>query len=343
MQTQSLIKTEQIDKSWQRYLAEAVTDPKLLLERLGLPLALLPQLQAANQQFSLRVPQPFLDLIEPGNINDPLLQQVLPQATELEVHPGYNHDPLQEADSNPQQGVIHKYHGRLLLVISGGCGINCRYCFRRHFPYQQNQLGAEQWQQALDYLRLHPEVDEVIFSGGDPLVTPDSRLFKMLEDLEQLPQLKRLRFHTRLPVVIPQRLTSEFNQRLQQSHLQSIIVLHINHPNEVSELLKDLLQPLRQSGITLLNQSVLLKGINDCSETLATLSHKLFDAGIMPYYLHRLDPVAGAAHFDIATTRAQQLAGELSVKLPGYLVPKLTQEIPGAPAKVQLLPELPSV
>ncbi len=338
VQTLTPINPAQSDKNWQQLLAEAVTDPQQLIQQLQLPASLLPQLQLANQQFQLRVPQPFIDLIEPGNPNDPLLLQVLPQSQELVAQPGYLNDPLHEAGSNPQQGIIHKYHGRLLLMISGGCAVNCRYCFRRHFPYQDNRLGSQQWQQALEYLRQHPEVDEVIFSGGDPLATPDNRLNQMLDDLEQLPQLKRLRIHSRMPVVIPQRLTDALTQRLAQSRLQCVLVLHINHPNEISQLLRQRLQPLRQQGITLLNQSVLLKGINDCGDTLIRLSQQLFETGILPYYLHLLDPVAGAAHFDITQARARQLAGQLTARLPGYLVPKLTQELAGEAAKVQLLP-----
>lgn len=332
------INPPQSDKNWQQVLAEAITDPQQLIQQLKLPKNLLPQVQSASQPFALRVPQPFIDLIEPGNPKDPLLLQVLPQASELVAQPGYFSDPLHEADSNPHQGIIHKYHGRLLLMISGGCAVNCRYCFRRHFPYQQNQLGSTQWQQALDYLRQHPEVDEVIFSGGDPLATPDNRLSQMLDDLEQLPQLKRLRIHSRLPVVIPQRLTGQLTQRLSQSRLQCVLVLHINHPNEISQPLRQYLAPLRKAGITLLNQSVLLKHVNDDSQTLIQLSEQLFAAGVLPYYLHLLDPVEGAAHFDIPADQAQHLAGQLTARLPGYLVPKLTQEQPGKAAKVQLLP-----
>ena len=326
------------DKNWQRLLSEAVTNPLHLIEHLRLPATLLPELQMANQLFSLRVPAPYLDLIEPGNINDPLLLQILPQGRELQQQNGYSHDPLGEFDTNPHQGIIHKYRGRLLLIISGACAINCRYCFRRHFPYAQNQLGSAQWQSVLDYLRKHPEVDEVIFSGGDPLATPDGRLSQMIDDLEQLPQLKRLRIHSRLPVVIPQRLTPGLTQRLQQSRLQVVLVLHINHPREVSRLLQQWLEPLRQSNITLLNQSVMLKGVNDSSDTLVSLSLVLFEAGILPYYLHLLDPVAGAAHFDIPEAKARQLLGALTSRLPGYLVPKLTREVPEATAKLQLLP-----
>ncbi|MEH6649287.1 MAG: EF-P beta-lysylation protein EpmB [Motiliproteus sp.] len=332
------IKTTEINKNWQQALAESITDPEQLIQLLQLPPSILPQLQRAGESFQLRVPRPFLDLMEPGNLNDPLLLQVLPQAQELLSQPGYLRDPLQEANHNPQRGIIHKYHGRVLLTLSGACAVNCRYCFRRHFPYQDNQLGSEQWQQVLDYLRQHPEVQEVIFSGGDPLATPDNRIFKMLDDLEQLPQLRRLRIHSRLPVVIPQRLTDALSQRLQQSRLQVVLVLHINHSNEISVALQQQLQPLQRGGITLLNQSVLLKGVNDNSDTLVHLSEQLFASGILPYYLYLLDPVEGAAHFDLDETRARLLAGQMAARLPGYLVPKLARDIPGKAAKTQILP-----
>ncbi len=341
VQTDSPIETIQLDKSWQQLLSEAISEPEQLLRRLQLPDSMLPAMQAASEDFALRVPEPFLKLIEPGTPRDPLLLQVLPQARELDQRPGYVADPLAEQSSNPDAGIIHKYHGRLLLVISGGCAINCRYCFRRHFPYQDNQLSGAQWQAVLDYLNEHPEVEEVIFSGGDPLATPDSRLIRLIDDLEQLPQLKRVRIHTRLPVAIPQRLTDALRQRLSQSRLQAVMVLHLNHPNEIGDELKQWLQPWRNSGITLLNQSVLLEGVNDCTEVLIELSERLFAEGILPYYVHLLDPVAGSAHFDMDEQQARQLVGAMAAKLPGYLVPKLTREQPGASAKVQLTPELP--
>lgn len=334
------IKAAENDKNWQQALAESITDPKQLIQLLQLPVSLLPQLQRASESFQLRVPRPFLELMKPGNLNDPLLLQVLPQTQELLSQPGYLSDPLQEAGHNPQRGIIHKYHGRVLLTLSGACAVNCRYCFRRHFPYQDNQLGSQQWQQALSYLRQHPEVEEVIFSGGDPLATPDNRIFNMIEDLEQLPQLKRLRIHSRLPVVIPQRLTDALSQRLQQSRLQVVLVLHINHPNEISTALHQRLQSLQLGGITLLNQSVLLKGVNDNSDTLVHLSEKLFTSGILPYYLYLLDPVEGAAHFDLSETQAKLLAGQMAARLPGYLVPRLARDIPGKTAKTQILPQV---
>ena len=340
VQTQSKpIATSQ--PSWQQLLTDAVSDPEELLKRLQLPASLLPELRQACRSFALRVPAPYLALIEPGRLDDPLLLQVLPQAQELVATPGYDADPLQEAESNPNPGLIHKYHGRVLLMTSGACAINCRYCFRRHFPYADNQLGKAQWQQILDYLAADPQIEEVIFSGGDPLATPDARLMRMLDDLEQLSQLKRLRIHSRLPVVIPQRLTDALLQRLHQSRLQPVLVLHTNHPRELAPELQQRLLNWRHKGVTLLNQSVLLKGVNDCAEILIELSQRLFDCGVLPYYLHLLDPVQGAAHFDIDEASAQVMAGQMAARLPGYLVPKLTRERAGASAKLPLLPDLP--
>ncbi|MCW8885153.1 MAG: KamA family radical SAM protein, partial [Motiliproteus sp.] len=230
---------------WQQILADAVSDPAMLLERLQLPANMLDSMIAAHDSFSLRVPEPYLQRITPGDVNDPLLLQVLPQPQEqLEVK-GYVTDPLDERSSNQQQGLIHKYRGRVLLIVSGGCAINCRYCFRRHFPYGDNQLGGAQWQQLLDYLKQDNSIQEVIFSGGDPLATTDQRLASMVSDLEEIPHLKRLRLHTRLPVVIPQRVTPELTQLLQNSRLQTVVVTHINHPQELDDSLIAALKELR--------------------------------------------------------------------------------------------------
>ncbi len=328
------------DSNWQHTLQASITDPQQLLSYLQLDATLLEGSMAASHDFPLRVPRPYLQRIRPGDPNDPLLLQILPQASERQVTPGYNNDPLEEADSNPVPGLIHKYQGRLLIITSGGCAINCRYCFRRHFPYADNSLGKEQWQEILRYLRQHSDVDEVIFSGGDPLATPDSRLQGMIEDLATIPHLRRLRLHSRLPVVIPARITPAFIAMLANSPLQTILVSHINHPREIDTEVATALQRLQHGGTTLLNQSVLLKGVNDDLTTLQDLSHRLFACGVMPYYLHLLDPVAGAAHFDIPEQRARHLAGQLSDSLPGYLVPRLVREVAGASAKVPLMPIL---
>ncbi len=321
---------------WQQHLSNAISDPAQLIRLLDLPDSLVEPARRAAQQFPLRVPQPFIDRMVKGDINDPLLKQVLPLDAELEPVPGFTTDPLAEMQSNPHDGLIHKYQGRVLLITTGACAINCRYCFRRHFPYQDNKLGPEQWQAILDYIRADSSIHEVLFSGGDPLATPDRRILAMLEDLADIPHLSRVRFHTRLPVVIPQRITPELISALTATRLQAVMVLHANHPNEINQQLADALVPMQQARITVLNQAVLLKGINDEVATLRQLSEKLFAAGVLPYYLFVLDPVAGSAHFDISDSDAQTLIRELQSQLPGYLLPRLAREVPGKPSKTLL-------
>ena len=322
---------------WQDSLKQAITDPKALLERLSLPQELLEQAQAASQLFPLRVPLEFLNRMEPGNPNDPLLKQVLPIGDEFIQAPGFTEDPLNERDARPTPGVVHKYKDRALLILSGACAINCRYCFRRHFPYSDNQLSGEHWQTALAYLKEHTELREVIFSGGDPLVTSDQRFTKMITDLEAIPHLERLRIHTRLPVVIPSRVTDQLNQTLQASRFDCVVVLHINHANEIDKSLHDAVTKLKQSGATLLNQAVLLKGVNDSVEEQVSLCRALFRAGILPYYLFMFDPVAGASHFDIPMDQGKKIFARMQQELPGYLVPRLAKEISGKTSKTLLI------
>ncbi|RMD71627.1 MAG: EF-P beta-lysylation protein EpmB, partial [Gammaproteobacteria bacterium] len=239
-------------------------------------------------------------------------------------------DPLAEGRAMAAPGLLHKYRGRVLLTLTGACAIHCRYCFRRHFPYaRSNPLG--QWPGVLDYLARDPSIQEVILSGGDPLMFSDAKLERIIQDLEGIRHIRRLRLHTRLPVVIPQRVTEKLRRCLTQTRFQGIMVLHINHPNEIDDNLKEALGTLR--GVCMLNQSVLLRGINDSRTTLKVLSEKLFEAGVLPYYLHLLDKVQGAAHFDVPEARARQLMEALSASLPGYLVPRLVKEEGGAPAK----------
>lgn len=325
-------------RNWQDELREAISDPAELLQRLELPADLLAGAIAGDALFNVRVPEPYLARIEKGNPNDPLLLQVLPLQHETLSLPGYTTDPLQEQAANPLPGLIHKYTHRVLLILSGACAINCRYCFRRHFAYQENQLGRQQWQAILTYLMEHTDVDEVIFSGGDPLATPDSRLEGMIKDLEAIPHLQRLRIHTRLPVVIPSRVTDQLVHLLSASRLNTVMVLHINHPNEIDASVKGAMKRLKEGEITLLNQSVLLRGINDSVTVQKTLSKTLFAAGILPYYLFLFDPVAGAAHFDLPETEARRLAADMQAVLPGYLMPRLAIEIPGQPSKTLLAP-----
>lgn len=318
---------------WQMSLTEAVTDPKELFELLALPLELLPKAQEAVQLFGLKVPREFLARMEIGNLADPLLRQVLPLGAELEVVPGYSADPLQESEFNPVPGVLHKYHGRVLLTIAGACTVNCRYCFRRHFPYEKNLPGMVALPPVLDYLKQHTEVHEVILSGGDPLVVSDTYLAQVVQAIAAIPHIKTLRFHTRLPVMIPNRITETLLEMLKQTRLQVVWVLHCNHAQEMDADVRQALEKLRAVPVQLLNQSVLLKGVNDTVPALVNLSHALFSAGVLPYYLHLLDPVQGAAHFAVSDEKAKQLMQEIRVQLPGYLVPRLAREEPGQPSK----------
>lgn len=326
---------------WQTELRQCIDDPAELLALLELPASLLQGARTASQEFTLRVPRPWLGRIRKGDPNDPLLRQILPLEDELLQVPGFSPDPLQEASAIPANGLVHKYTDRVLLILSGACAINCRYCFRRHFPYDANQLGPRQWQQVLDYLRAHPQVSEVIFSGGDPLATPDNRLRRMLGELSEIGHLKRVRIHSRLPVAIPRRVTDSLLQALTATRLQPVLVLHINHPQEIDAAVAEACHRLQRAGITLLNQAVLLRGVNDSVGVQKTLSEALFSCGVLPYYLFVLDAVAGAAHFDVEDRQARRLVGELQSVLPGYLVPRLAREIPGRPSKTLLPPLQP--
>ncbi|WP_028110030.1 EF-P beta-lysylation protein EpmB [Ferrimonas futtsuensis] len=317
---------------WQQELAQAYTDPKLLLEALDLDPESFTEEIAARALFPMRVPRPFVAAMEKGNPRDPLLLQVLPAAREFEQVAGYSPDPLEE-QASALPGILHKYRSRALLMLKGGCAVNCRYCFRRHFPYGENQLSGSAMEQAIDYLASDTQLNEVILSGGDPLMAKDAHLQRLFGRLEALPHLTRLRIHTRLPVVLPARLTAELGQLLTGTRLKAVLVLHINHPNEITPELREKLLALSHSGVTLLNQSVLLQGVNDCANVLGQLSEALFDAGVLPYYLHLLDKVQGAAHFDLPESRARELMSQLLEALPGFLVPRLVREVGGRSSK----------
>ena len=284
---------------WQIALSEAVSDPKELLESLQLDPALLPAAHAATQLFSLRVPRSFIARMEKGNPRDPLLQQVLPLGAELAKTPGFTSDPLSEKKSNPVPGLLHKYYGRVLLTLTGVCGVNCRYCFRREFPYADNNPGSAGWEKALTYIANDKTIKEVIFSGGDPLIMTDQQLNKLIIKITQIPHIKILRIHSRLPIVLPERITEELINNLANTRLNIVMVVHSNHPNELDDTVAPAIKKLRNKNITVLNQSVLLKNINDSVLTLIELSEKLFSLGILPYYLHLLDKVNGTAHFDV--------------------------------------------
>lgn len=322
--------------NWQTTLAQAFTQVDQLLEYLQLDNKSLDSDLPHAPAFGLRVPLPFAELIEKGNPDDPILRQLLPCADENLQVAGYSSDPVGDLETEAIPGLLHKYQGRVLLIASGACGIHCRYCFRREYPYGDSVAGRDQWIGALDYINNAIDIDEVILSGGDPLTLSDERLIHLLNELGKIPHLKRLRIHTRLPVVIPERITNTLLASFERSPLQIILVLHINHAAEISPALKRQTSALKKVGVTLLNQSVLLKGVNDSERTLCNLSQGLFDANILPYYLHMLDKVGGAAHFEVSDQQALRLHQAIVAKLPGYLVPRLVREISGKPGKQPL-------
>lgn len=326
----------QVSLSWQQQLSQAIRDPITLCQRLGLSDKWLSGACTGHQLFEVCVPEAYFARIVPNAPDDPLLRQVLPLNEEELTPQGYVLDPLEEAEHRPVKGLIHKYAGRVLLIASPACAINCRYCFRRHFPYSDNSPSRAQWQEALDYLRADTSIHEAILSGGDPLAASDRQLAWLVEQLESIPHLKRLRIHTRLPVVIPDRVDDALLGWLADTRLQKVVVLHINHANEIDRAVIDAGARLKQAGVTLLNQSVLLQGVNNSVATLAALSERLFEAGILPYYLHVLDPVQGAAHFDVTDSEARELIAHLRDHLPGFLMPRLVREIPGKGSKTPL-------
>ncbi|OUS18494.1 EF-P beta-lysylation protein EpmB [Gammaproteobacteria bacterium 50_400_T64] len=328
--------TEAHQPCWQEELAAAIRTPADLLERLELNPAQLDASPVAQQAWSLRVPLPYVQRMNKGDIDDPLLKQVLPLGAEMLAAPGFSRDPLGEEDANPVPGVVHKYQGRALLIISPACAIHCRYCFRRHFPYEDNTLGRKEWQMALDYLASDKSISEVIYSGGDPLAANDNFLLWITQQIATIPHIKRLRIHTRLPLVIPSRIDPSCLHWMTATRLKVVMVWHINHPNEIDQAVSQAAQRLKRHGIELLNQTVLLKQVNDSVYTLAELSEKLFDVGIMPYYIHRLDKVSGAAHFEVSDNKIQQLQQALLNALPGYLVPRFVCEQAGALSKLPL-------
>ena len=332
--------TDHQASDWRKQLANAVRDPAELLTLLQLDAAQLPAAMAASKSFALRVPRYFVDLMEVGNPHDPLLLQVLPQAAELIEQAGFVSDPLDEQASNQKPGLIHKYNGRVLLIASGGCAINCRYCFRRAFPYGDNNPGRADWANTLNYIRDDDSIEEVILSGGDPLTLTDSALAELLEQIAAIPHIQRLRIHTRLPVVLPDRLTDTLITLISQPRFQTVMVIHANHPREITAQLGAALAPLQQRGVTVLNQSVLLKAVNDDVVVLAELSRRLFAIGVLPYYLHLLDKVSGSAHFDLPEATALALYRDLAAILPGYLLPRLAREEAGKVAKTVIAPPL---
>lgn len=317
---------------WKSSQAEAVTDPERLLDMLGLDASLLPAARAAAKAFPLRVPHAYVRRMKSGDANDPLLRQVLPLGVELVENAGFGSDPVGEAEAHIAPGLLQKYAGRVLLTTTGACGVHCRYCFRRHFPYSE-QNPRRDWTTVVDKIAVDKSIDEVILSGGDPLTLDTLRLHEISDALEQIPHVRRLRIHTRQPVVLPERVDGELVGWLTQIAMDVVIVLHINHANEIDDPLREALGKLKATGATLLNQSVLLRGVNDGADALVALSEALFAAGVLPYYLHLLDPVAGGAHFDVPEPEAREILREVHARLSGYLVPRLVREIPSRAGK----------
>jgi EF-P beta-lysylation protein EpmB len=317
-------------------LAAAVRDPAELLRLLDLPSDLLPAAERAARTFPLLVPRGFIARMRRGDVHDPLLRQVLPLASENEPAAGFSADPLAESACGPVPGVLHKYHGRALLVTTGACAVHCRYCFRRHFAYDDLPRGRRWWGAALAYLRDDPSLGEVLLSGGDPLTLPDAQLRLLAEDLARIAHVERLRVHTRLPVVLPSRIDDDLIAWLTGTRLAPVVVIHANHPAEIAPEVSAACRRLRDAGVTVLNQSVLLRGVNDDAGILAALSTALFSAGVLPYYLHVLDRVAGAAHFLVDDQTACVVQSDLASRLPGYLVPRLVREEPGQAGKTPL-------
>ncbi|MEJ1095018.1 MULTISPECIES: EF-P beta-lysylation protein EpmB [unclassified Pseudoxanthomonas] len=318
---------------WQQAWREAVRDPAELLSLLGLD-GLADRVSAeATAQFPLRVPRGFIARMRHGNPDDPLLRQVLPLDDEMRPVPGFALDAVGDSTARAGTGVIQKYQGRSLLVATGSCAVHCRYCFRRHFPYAEETAARDGWREAVALIRADASIDEVLLSGGDPLSLATSKLAELTDALAGIPHLKRLRIHSRLPVVLPERVDDALVDWLAALPWPVAFVIHANHANEFDASVDAALSRLRQAGVQLLNQAVLLRGVNDSVDALADLSERCFAAGVLPYYLHQLDRVAGVAHFEIGDAQALALHAALAARLSGYLVPRLVREVPGDTGK----------
>lgn len=321
---------------WHRSLARAIRDPDELLDRLGLSESLRPAARKAARLFPLMVPESFLRRIEPSTPDDPLLRQVLPLSEETLEVSGFELDAVDDAGFRLAPGLLKKYSGRALLIATGSCAVHCRYCFRRHYPYGEEPRRLDDWQPALDAIAADPSIQEVLLSGGDPLMLTDQRLSDLLNRLEAIPHLRRLRIHTRLPIVLPDRVTGTLLGRFSRCRLTTVVVVHANHAAELVDDCAEALRKLVAAPLTVLNQAVLLRGVNDSVGAQCELSTTLIDLGVLPYYLHQLDRVAGAAHFEIPVAEGRALVQEMRRRLPGYAVPRFVQEIPGEAHKTVL-------
>jgi len=322
--------------AWQNQLARSIKDPEQLLRALELPLKHLPAMQLAHQLFPLRVTESYISRIEKGNIDDPLLRQILPWAKETIQNDNFILDPVGDKNAEMEPGLLHKYKNRVLLTLTAACGIHCRYCFRRHFDYSSSN-ALKYWKRSLTYIQSHKEINEVILSGGDPLSLSDHRLETITNDIANINHVNILRIHTRQAIVLPTRIDANLLKWAKNKRLKIVFVVHINHPNEIDSDVQLALKQLSNIGVTLLNQSVLLQDVNDSVEVLSELSTKLFANGVMPYYIHILDKVQGATHFEVKEALAIHIIENLRKELPGYLVPKLVKEIPNEASKIPVI------
>jgi EF-P beta-lysylation protein EpmB len=322
---------------WRHQWRDSVRDPRDLLTLLGLDALAARISDAAAAQFPLRVPRAFVARMRHGDAGDPLLRQVLPLDDEDRVVPGFGLDAVGDTAARTAHGVLQKYRGRALLVATGSCAVHCRYCFRRHFDYAGDTAAAGGWTQAIARIADDPTIDEVLLSGGDPLSLATPKLVELTDALARIPHLKRLRIHTRLPIVLPDRVDEGLVAWLRSLPWPVTVVVHANHANEFDAAVDAALARLRDAGATLLNQAVLLRGVNDCVDALAALSERGHRAGVLPYYLHQLDRVQGTAHFEVDDAQAIALHRALAARLSGYLVPRLVRELPGDPGKRPLV------
>lgn len=322
---------------WQKCLQDTLTTPETVAQAIDLPVDMVTSMQGGHLSFPIKIPRTLLNRIERGNPQDPVLRQFLPLAAELELKSGYSTDPLAEKKANPAPGLLHKFTHRVLLTVTQHCAVHCRYCFRRHFDYAANTPSRQNWQEALDYIAQNTQIEEVILSGGDPLSLPDAYLKEFIDRLAAISHVQTLRIHTRLPVMIPQRITESLLNTLTEHRLHTVMVLHCNHANELDENVALACELMKTRGIVLLNQAVLLRGVNDTVEAQRALNQTLFNIGVIPYYLHAFDPILGAHHFDVPDHEAMALMRVLRDRLPGYCVPRLVRELAGAGSKVLLI------
>lgn len=325
--------------SWSEAIRRAVRDVETLLAALGLPLEICgpeEHWRAAAQQFPLFVPWEFIARMQPGDPHDPLLRQVLITHQEGGEQAGFLSDPVGDSAAELLPGLLQKYASRVLLVTTGACAVHCRYCFRREYPYSEVPKSPAAWQPAIERITEDSSIEEVILSGGDPLMLADHSLSWLVDQINDIPHIERLRLHTRVPVMIPSRINDDLLEWLTRARMQTIIVTHINHPNEIDAPLAEALAKLRSTGAVLLNQSVLLRGINDCLATQRELSRKLIAVGVLPYYLHQLDRVRGAGHFEVPIETGREIISLLRAQFSGFGVPRYVVERAGEESKRSL-------